>query len=437
MEISFRYRTLATLPLVVRRGPGMIMSNKFITRKKNVLILIETSRSFGRDLIQGITRYAAETKQWNLFLCDQFAARQNTKWLHEWKGNGLIARAYDKNLKQYFNSFSGKKINLSSDGRDSTLYVRLDNEKCGQLAVEHFWSRGYRHYAFFSMGHTYWSKYRYNCFSKGLARYGMECALCPQAQKKNSQMLPTLWWKGLDDSVLSWIESLPKPVAIFCAYDNHAFYLANLCSITGIAVPESVAILGVDNDESLCLAASPPISSIDPNAKRIGYEAAKLLDLMMNRKKIPELPVVVEPGFIVTRQSTDNIAVSDPLLAKALRFIRGEVARHIRVSDVANEIGVSKGTLNNIFRKHLQCTPLEEIIRVRMAWAKYLLRDTLISIARISSMIGYETPEYFSRAFTREEGVPPQKYRFMHQRQSRPDDPESPEIPDNQVGDLF
>jgi len=237
-------------------------------------------------------------------------------------------------------------------------------------------------------------------------------------------MLPTLWWAGADTSVLDWIESLPKPVAIFCAYDNHAFYLTNLCSMAGIAVPESVAILGVDNDVSLCLAASPPISSVDPNARQIGYEAAKLLDAMMHRTRLPPLPVVVRPACVVARQSTDNLAIADPLLAEALQIIRTDVATHLSVTDVVNKLCVSKGTLNNLFRKHLNCSPHEEIVRVRMEWARELLRDTTMSVRKISSMIGYQTPEYFCRAFVRETGMTPQKYRFATQRKGESIDTE-------------
>ena len=382
--------------------------------------MVETSRSFGRDLIQGITQYATEMKQWNLFLCDQIAAIKNEKWLAGWKGDGLIARAFDKNIKRFFDGFSGPKINLSSDGKNSILHVRLDNEQCGRLAVEHFQKRGYRNFAFFSMGHTYWSRYRYDCFRNALEQYDFSCHLCPQAQRRNSLMLPTLWWQGSDDSVLAWVESLPKPAAVFCAYDNHAFYLANLCNISGVAVPENVALLGVDNDLSLCLTTSPPLSSIDPNARQIGYEAAQLLDAMMNGRRLPELPVVVQPSGIVTRQSTDNIAVDDPVLAQALRIIRADVAQHLRVADIARELCISKGTLNNLFRKHLNCSPLEEILRVRMEWARELLCNTIMPVGEISLLIGYETPEYFSRAFTRETGLTPQQYRFAFQRKSPP-----------------
>ena len=382
--------------------------------------MIETSRGFGRDMIRGITQYATETKLWNLFLCDQVTAAQGEKWLGKWKGDGLIVRAYNKSLLRFFDRFPGQKINLSSDGTNSTLYIRLDNELCGRMAVEHFRQRGHRNFAFFSMGHTYWSRYRYDCFLTALEQHGLSCHLCPQAQRRNSWMLPTLWWKGADDSVLAWIESLPKPIAIFCAYDNHAFYLTNLCAISGIAVPESVAILGVDNDASLCLAASPPISSIDPNAKMIGYETAKLLDVMMDGQQLPELPVVVQPSFVATRKSTDNFAVDNPLLAEALRIIRSNTAQCLRVSDVANELCVSKGTLNNLFRKYLGSSPLAEILRVRMEWAKELLRDTLIPVGKISLMIGYETPEYFSRAFSRETGMTPQKYRLTFRRKGEP-----------------
>ncbi len=385
------------------------------SEKKRVLILIETSREYGRDLIEGITQFATEQKRWNLFLCDQVTASRNTRWLNKWKGDGLIARAFDKNLKQFFQQFEGQKINLAADGIEFPIYVRLDNEKCGQLAARHFWERGYRNFAYFSMGYTYWSRFRYECFVSALKEFDAGCVLCPQAKRKNSEMLPTLWWQGLDDSVFAWIESLPKPVGIFCSYDNHAFYLTNLCSSSGIAIPEEVAILGVDNDESLCKTTNPPISSIDPNAKMIGYQAASLLNRMMNREPLPDLPVVVQPLHIATRQSTDNIAVNNVILARAMRFIRNEVARNIRVSEIAHELGVSRGTLNNLFKKHMNSTPIEEILRVRMEWAKELLSDTMIPIAEIAEMVGYQTSEYFSRAFTREVGASPKQYRFSFQ----------------------
>jgi LacI family transcriptional regulator len=384
-------------------------------QQKRVLLLIETSRAFGRNLIEGITQYATEQKSWNFFLCDHDAASQDQRWLDKWNGDGLIARVNDGNLNRFFHKFSGKKINLAADDKKFPIHVRLNNERCGQMAAEHFWNRGYRNFAYFSMGHTYCPQFRYNCFVTALEYYGSTSFLCPQAKRNNTTTLPTLWWNGVDDSVHYWVRSLPKPIGIFCANDNHAFYLANLCRFYGIAIPEEVAILGVDNDESLCKTTIPPLSSIDPNAKLIGYKAAVILDAMMNDEPLPTATILIEPVCIVVRQSTDNIAVNDPILAKALRFIRMEVASNLRVSDVAKEVGVSRGTLNSLFQEHLRSTPLQEILRVRMEWAKELLRDTQFSVSEISQMIGYQTPEYFSRAFTREVGSTPREYRTEHQ----------------------
>ncbi|MDR1493198.1 MAG: DNA-binding transcriptional regulator [Planctomycetaceae bacterium] len=384
-------------------------------KKKRVLIVIEMSRGFGRKLIEGIAQYATEQKRWDFFLCDHDAANQHLQRLEAWNGDGLIARVNNKNLNQFFHKFRGEKINLAADDKEFPIYVRLNNERCGVLAAEHFWERGYRNFSYFSMGHTYWSQFRYYCFVHALQKHESVCFLCPQANRKNSLTLPTLWWSGLDDSVLNWVKSLPKPIGIFCANDNHAFYLTNLCSSYDVGIPEEVAILGTDNDESLCKTTTPPISSINPNAKIIGYQSAKILDLMMNGDPLPEFPILVDPAGIVVRQSTDNIAVNDPIVAHALRFIRTEVARNLRVSDVTKETGVSRGTLNMLFHQHLRCSPIEEIIRIRMKWAKELLRDTPISVAEISQMLGYQTPEYFSHAFTRVENISPRNYRILHQ----------------------
>ncbi|GHT13789.1 XylR family transcriptional regulator [Planctomycetales bacterium] len=399
-----------------------ILKEKHCSNKKRVLIIIETSRVFGRKLIEGINQFATEHKNWNIFICDHDLASRNPSKLDMWNGDGCIIRGFNKNLNQFFHRFDGSKINLAADGQEFPIYVRLDNTKCGELAAAHFWERGYRNFAYFSMGHARWSQLRCECFAAALKQYNAECFLAPQIHHKNLVTLPTLWHRGLDSSVLRWLRSLPKPVGIFCAYDNHAFYLTSICNYHGIAVPEEAAILGVDNDESMCRSITPALSSIDPNAKRIGYLAAETLDRMMvNRlayrstkgtfNEETPIPIFVEPSHIAVRQSTDNIAVDNPMLVKALRFIRQEVAQNIRVSDVAKEVGVSRGTLNNIFEEYLHSTPIREILRVRIDWAKQLLRETTISITEIAVMIGYQTPEYFSRAFSRETGESPREYR--------------------------
>ncbi|MDR0870592.1 MAG: DNA-binding transcriptional regulator [Planctomycetaceae bacterium] len=379
--------------------------------KKRVLVIVETSRGYGRNLIEGITKYAVEHRNWNFFLCDHDAACQDTRWLETRQVDGLIARCNHESIRAFFHNFPGKKISLTTDDNTLPIYIRLNNEKCAQLAAEHFLSRGYENFAYFSIGHSVWSKYRYECFAYVLQQHRLQCLLCPEAERQTNRTLPTLWWSGLDDSVLGWIVSLPKPVAVLCANDHHAFYLANLCRFYGIGVPEEVAILGVDNDESLCKATLPQLSSIDPNAKLIGYNAAAILDAMMNNETLPAESVSVEPACVIIRQSTDNTAVNDPVLAHALQFIREEVARNLRVNEVAKEVGVSRGTLNTLFMQHLNSTPLKEILRVRMDWAKDLLRNTDGSITEISQTVGYQTPEYFSRAFMREVGVNPSTYR--------------------------
>ncbi|MDR3234618.1 MAG: DNA-binding transcriptional regulator [Planctomycetaceae bacterium] len=379
--------------------------------KKRVLIIVETSRGFGRHLIEGITRFAVEHRRWSFFLCDHDAACQDTHWLASWDGDGLIARCNHENIRRFFQTFRGKKINLTADDETLPIHIRLNNEKCAQMAAEHFFSRGYRNFGYFSIGHTFWSQFRYNCFADASRRYEAGCFLCPEAEKQTNRTLPTLWWTKLDDSVLQWIRTLPKPIGILCANDHHAFYLVNLCRFHGIGVPEEAAILGVDNDESLCSATLPPLSSIDPNARLIGYRAAEILDALMNDLPLPQQTEYVEPLCVALRQSTDNIAIRHPLLAKALWFIRNEVAQNLRVSDVAKEVGVSRGTLNVLFMEYLHTTPLQEILRVRMDWAKDLLRSTDVSITEIAKMIGYQTPEYFSRAFTREAGTTPSEYR--------------------------
>ncbi len=112
-----------------------------------------------------------------------------------------------------------------------------------------------------------------------------------------------------------------------------------------IAVAEEVAVIGVDNEELLCQMCDPPLSTVVPNAERIGYEAAELLDRLMSGESAPEGERLIEPVGVITRQSTDTLAISDPEVATAVRFIRENACSGIKVTDVLLHVPLSRSLL--------------------------------------------------------------------------------------------
>ena len=214
----------------------------------------------------------------------------------------------------------------------------------------------------------------------------------------------------------AWLAKLPRPIGIMACYDIKAQQLLDVCRELEIAVPEEIAVIGVDNDRLLCDLASPPLSSVAPNTQRTGYEAAELLDRMMAGETIASEAHLIAPLGVETRQSTDVLAIDDADVARAVRFIRQNFRSGINVADVLREVPLSRRILESRFRRTLGRTMHQEITRLRMAHVKRLLADTDLPLTEVAQSSGFEHVEYLSVAFKRETGSTPRDFR----RKSRP-----------------
>ena len=174
-------------------------------------------------------------------------------------------------------------------------------------------------------------------------------------------------------------------------------------------------VLGVDNDRLICELSEPNLSSIIPDTKRTGYEAAKLLDRMMAGEIIStDSPLITQPLGIHIRESTDTVAIEDEAVAKTLQYIRRNASNNIRVNDILQHIELSRRALEHRFIRWVGHTPHEEIQRVRMNRVKELLRDTELTLHQIAERMGFEHSEYLGAAFRREVGLTPGEFRKSH-----------------------
>jgi LacI family transcriptional regulator len=216
----------------------------------------------------------------------------------------------------------------------------------------------------------------------------------------------------MEDELARWLLSLPRPVGVMASYDIRARHVLDACRRVGLAVPDQVAVIGVDNDEFLCNLSDPPITSVAPDTRRTGYEAAALLDRLMSaREKQRGQAVFVQPLGVVTRRSTDAFALGDPDVSAAVRFIREHAYHGITVKDVLAEVPVSRRVLEGRFRKLLGRTPHDEIARIRLERVRQLLRETRLSMDEIARRSGFRNGEYLATAFRREIGTSPNEYR--------------------------
>jgi LacI family transcriptional regulator len=218
-------------------------------------------------------------------------------------------------------------------------------------------------------------------------------------------------WDQEQRELSAWIRRLPRPVGIMACYDIKGQEILDVCRGLNIAVPEEVAVIGVDNDRLICELSMPPLSSVIPNTHRTGYLAAELLDQLMRGRKVRTTTHLIGSLGIQTRRSTDVLAVEDPDIAAALRFIREYACEGIQVEDVLREVPLSRRVLESRFAKSLGRTPHEEIDRVKIDRVKRLLAETALPLKAIAQRAGFSCEDYLSVAFKRTEGIAPSSFR--------------------------
>lgn len=378
-------------------------------RRRRVLLMIETSLAYGRELLRGINRYVVAHEPWSLYLDQRELMSQPPEWLSRWDGDGVISRWTTPELAKIFHSMKQPVVDLTDVyGNLGLPHLWTDHVAVGELAARHLLERGFRHFAFCGYSNHDWSRRRQRGFEQTLRDAGHSCAVFESLWE--TLLMPN--WDQQQETIGKWLRDLPKPLGVMACNDMRGQHLLDACRRVDLASPEEVAVIGVDNDELLCILCDPPLTSVQPNPERIGYEAAELLDSLMNGKQKPgPLEVLVEPVGIVTRQSTDVLAIDQPQVVAALRYIREHACKGISVEDVLRHVPVARSVLERQFRRFVNRSPQEEIRQVQLKRACQLLAETDLSLAQIAPLAGFRHAEYLSVVFKRLTGETPGHYR--------------------------
>ena len=310
---------------------------------KRIVLLIETSREFGRQLIMGIARYSRLHGPW-FFYKEQMGLKSYIPRLTSWKPDGIIMR--DSLIK---NELIELKIPTILVQHDSSIpknlpVVKTDSPAIAKMASEHFIERGFKNFAFCGFDNYEWSNFRKHFFYQYNEQAGF--ATFAYASPKNLKIND---WENEQRHVCDWLTMVPKPVGLLACNDDRAQYILEVCKRLDYKVPEDVAVIGVDNDPMICEIGDPPLSSIALNVESAGYESARLLDHLINNQKTEGQEILVSPTHIVQRQSTDILAVNDPEVVSAIRFIRENAKEKIHVSDVVKTTRISRRALEQRF----------------------------------------------------------------------------------------
>lgn len=392
--------------------------------KKQVLLVIETSRAYGRGIIEGVSRYIGETESWSIQFEEQGVMTIVPAWLKKWHGDGIICRTGLSPLGKHLRTLELPLVELLGDGMKYVSEVQSDAALAGEMAARHFIELGLQHCAYYSYGNVWWGKFRGDAYANALKRQGKECLTLLSKRGTKPESFP-LWEGFYEEELLHWLSDLPKPVGIWCAADTIAHRVHGAVLKLGFQIPDEIAILGIDNDKHLCNIMTPSLSSIDPNPVVVGYHAAKILDeKMTDRSKKTKTcrkrsPLYIPPVGVITRQSTDIVAAEDPEMVRIGQFVRTRALDKLSVDMIANEFDISRRTLERRYAKAFGRSVDKEIFQIRMEYAKKLLRETLHSVSEIGEQAGYDG-NYFIKAFHRYTGQSPRAYRNVHCVSGRP-----------------
>ena len=358
-----------------------------------IILLPEATRGFDRGLLAGIARYSALNGPWTFYRQPHGylnSKRQlDVKELEAWRPDGAVCPvaqldglsalrvpliAYD------VNEYSGRVPCILSE-----------DDEAGRLAARHLLDLGHRHFDFCGYSGIRWSQERCRTFCELLEGAGGRVEVYRSRSRR-----PVAWAKE-EPQVRRWLESLET------------------CHVLGYGVPEDVSVIGVDDDQYVCELQNPPLSSVRMASEQAGYEAAALLDRMIRgEERMSRQRITAHATGVTVRQSTSVLMVRKAEVRKALRFIRENAGRPIRVADIVKATGLSHRTLNDQFQSELGCSINRQLTSARIACISRLLTETKMRIHEIAIAVGYEDDRHFSRYFKRVTGLTPQAYRRTH-----------------------
>ena len=378
---------------------------------RRVALIYDARHAYDWKVIIGVARYIREHPGFNVYLERDALKDQQLPPLSEWDGDGVIANFDHPSVAGAVSRSRLPTVGFGSGygWRNASIpYFFSNNRMISQKAADHFLVRGFRNFAF--CGYTKnringWSQEREQAFVSHLKLHGHSCAIYSDPYRMARH------WGAEQRALGKWLASLPKPVAVLAANDSRGLQVLEACRAFELGVPQQVAVIGVNNDELLCQLSNPPLTSIEQGTEKMGYEAAALLDRMMNGYKPRTRRFVVDPVRVVARNSTDVLAVEDHLVAGAMAFIAANAMKGIKVSDVGHALGISRSTLEARFKKALTFSIHAAIRRARMDRVRALVSGTTLPLKQIAATSGFRSVQHMTTLFKKSFAQSPARYR--------------------------
>lgn len=359
-------------------------------------VLVNVVGGYSRAVIRGVGSFAI-ARGWRCRV-EGVNAPALARSIHGF--DGLIVQTSGDQLRDLAVHSPCPVVNVSSAMSEyATPSVVTDDRAVGRLGGDHLLRLGYRDLLFFSPDERQFAKLRHEGF---LER-------CRTASAK-------VRYLGSARELKTALGDRQGPLALMGCNDRAALAASDLARDLGLRVPEDLAVLGVDNDDLVQSVAAPPLSTINTARERIGFEAAQLLERLLQGQEVVERVILVPPRDVIVRRSTDASAVADERVREALRFISTAATRRIGVVDVADHVAISRRQLERRFSEVVGRSVHEEIRRRQIERARQLLRETDLTLPQVADASGFGSASYFNVAFSAETGQTPGAFREQASR---------------------
>jgi LacI family transcriptional regulator len=381
-----------------------------VTKLRRVALIVETSRAFGRGVIRGVAQYSREHGPWSIYFTPHGLDDPPPGWLQGWRGDGILARIEDQRMAEAVRCTGAPVVELRGMLPDLGFpHIGVDNLAVVRTAVDHLRHRGLRQFAFLGYPRGGYPRMdeREDGFVDTMRELGFPFSVFDHWPRRTRQ--PN--WEQQQSRIADWIAALPKPVGILGCSDDCGLQVLDACRRAAVSVPEQAAVVGVDNDEYLCMLSIPPLSSVDILPQHVGYEAASLLERMMAGGAPSELRIRTQPGEVVVRESSDLLAIQDAEVVAAVKFIRARACQRIKVADVARGVGLSPTALESRLRRAIGRSVYQEIQRVQIDRVRELLAETDLPLKQVAHRCGFKYTQYLSRVFRQATGRTLSEYR--------------------------
>jgi LacI family transcriptional regulator len=396
-----------------------------------VAAFLDITETFFREIVAGAAHYAREVGDWQFHVEPHSPSMPSA--VRRWRGHGIIASLHDPEIAAAVAASGVPVVEVGTSGVGEAAGIPLvdtDDERVAAMAFDHLRERGLTNFGYYGAAPTpatRWAVRRGDAFLACAAAAGHPCARlhAPEPPADADQAARQLQ---------EWIAGLPKPVGIMASSDLHGRQVLTACRTMRLRVPYDVSVIGVDNDELECELAAPPLTSIEQAARPIGYEAAKLLDMMLCPRRFagpgqqPAVPprIAIPPAGIVARASTDTLAIVDPAVARIMQIVRDRGCSGLTTQEMVDAAGLPRWKLEKRFREVVGHSIHDEVVRVRLAEARRLVRSSDLPLKIVAARSGFHSVAYMTTIFRRKFGTTPARYRRLERdsvlRDSAPDD---------------